>query len=1311
MSEEYDNEREDETSGGGGGFLGLLSILFIPAAIVALLTYLLLRVGKMRFTVIASIVALVEFVTLGLWVKLGASSKLFEFIDNITNIKESWKLLATPYLLINIFLGSLAGLFIVAWEIRQMKANPHRLELPGSWVYKFEYRRTPLEILKKKKIIDSLKRGSLGDSNKAPLGLVEKGDYRPAFRYYDEASKHTLITGNSGSGKPLHGDTEVPTTKGFVKLKDIKPGDTVFDEKGNKTLVKSVHHPYVQQAYRMTLRNGQEIITASEHLWKVYDYSIRNSHCGINPTILNKLNQDIEDCDGTERITKKKLKKIYPSLKQFIVRNNFPAESYNQLSVDGIIETLQKNERGEYETLYIEELSNFLYSYPYKTIIQKVLVDHFPHRSLSSLTRYNLYKKGDGYSKIEVLDVLRTQVEKYLNDSSFEKTLSTQEIFEGISEGKKYVIPHVEDSVSFTDEVFPIEPYTFGAWLGNGYSKINSICGEDFEIIEETRKYNEILVKESKPGFFDWKILSFTIEDLRDLGVYGNKHIPEVYKFSSSDTRKRLIAGIIDTEGSVSPNGMVTICLDSKRLVDDIFSVVSSLGWKASSIKVKKSRVSDFNGKEYISKEQYMFTFIPKDLPLQVSRKKERLNNERGFDRFSHKIVSLTPVKTEHEKFYCITVSAESHLFLVTRSYIPTRNTITMQNLILNDIRQGIPTVIIDLKRSPEFASKLAKWAKDEGSQFYHFVNGAKNEYDIPHSPGQSFYDPLKSGSPTSKADMVLGMREYDTASAVYKASMQQLLQVLFAMLKVADKSKAPNIDWDSGGIYQIASAVKEGNLQDLAAACEGTEIQEAAEEIYHESQGKTQIRHAIDELRGQMRTITSSEYGAWLKTNPAERSIDLFQQTQSRGSVILFSLNSDSEPEFARYVGSMIMADLTATSAKRRNKQASNQVNVYIDEFQAINPSSVASLLEKSRESKMAMTLGQQSFEQIIASTQNNGEAYLLSIMDTCSNFIVHAGATEDSALRLSKILGKEWVDVYKASNKNKNFFLNLNWKNKRTQTISTSREEHWKFSPSKFMRLSSPDKNNGFKSTAVIVNKTSSDPEFKNSSGAVAREVWMIPDDLVLEKYYDPNNATYDEPMTRLEPVILVTERTLFDEDDSFEEVKPPGKSRAIEPTLQDEEDDGDFSFEPIDDDEVGTFDLDSYVTSSDEEHFNESKDDEDFINDEPDELVEKEYLTKRKLDDTSSMNKFYEEKKVNKEQSNQTLKVVSAQPPRENPVSGSQTAFKPKSGGLPIPTSSGLPIPKSLPKKEPASDNSSKKDFKSNDSGALPSLDELM
>ena len=104
--------------------------------------------------------------------------------------------------------------------------------------------------------------------------------------------------------------------------------------------------------------------------------------------------------------------------------------------------------------------------------------------------------------------------------------------------------------------------------------------------------------------------------------------------------------------------------------------------------------------------------------------------------------------------------------------------TITLLSMVLADMMANRSVIYIDFKSDPSNAAVMAKWAKEFNMNFYHFIGGSAKNYRIPNSDGQSPYDPLVSGG-SSKADMLLGMRDYDTNAAVYKEAMRQLLQTL----------------------------------------------------------------------------------------------------------------------------------------------------------------------------------------------------------------------------------------------------------------------------------------------------------------------------------------------------------------------------------------------------------------------------------------------------------------------------------------------------------------------------------------------------
>lgn len=890
---------EDKNSG-GKGILVLLAILLLPSAVTFGIFYSLLRQVRLRISVIFSILVVFHVFLFAIWSFSDLGPQFVDAILHISDFKENWGQLVFPLIIIYASIGAVLGFFATVWESRKLIKEPHRLEIKSYWSYNFKYRRTPFQFFNLQRKIKKLKSGELVDQKKAPLGVEVENDSF-VYRYYSEAKTHTLISGGTGSGKALHEDTLIPTSKGFKNVSEVSVGDTLFDENGKETKVLGKYQPMTEDHYQLVFDNSEIVKACGEHLWKV---SIND----LEPSVINT-------------------REIHEHLLN-----------------------------GDY--VYIDGLAG----------------------AISSFNRAN--------NTFVDFSFLRKVV--FNNDSSFDYDFDLKKLFEDYC------------FVSSLEKEFLLE----------------SLFAEE---IEDNKKFE--------------------------------------------------------------------IVSQDKEIVILLRKIIDSLGWDSSVIEASESSYS-FN----------------------VCVNKTRIGRKI-------RIESALPVSDDPEKYFCFEVDSPSHLFLCTESFIPTHNTITMQSLIYADIQNQVPTIVIDLKRSPEFASKLSIWSKENGCDFYHFVNGKPENYDIKDSDGPVRYDPLAAGTSTSKADMVLGMREYDTASAVYKANMQQLLQVLFSMLEVAsthdDRYKsAKKVLWDNGGLYNVASVVASvANFEDVVNLCEGTSIYDNAVDVLNQIKGKTGLRHALEELQGQMRTLLGSEYRDWFRTGPGRKGISLYELSSKPGSVILFSINSDSEPDFAKFIGSMILSDLTNVSARRRNIQIKNQVQVYIDEFQAIPPSSVTSLLEKARESSMAITLAQQSFEQIAASAAQNGENHLNSILDTCSNFIIHSGMTESSAERVSKVLGKHWITKYRGTNKNKSFFLSVNFGNKRTSNVQTYEEEYWVYPPREFMVLSSPTENNKFRSTAVIVNKNIADKRYKKNEGAVARKTLMVPDSRVLDSYYDPDFRLSEE------------------------------------------------------------------------------------------------------------------------------------------------------------------------------------------------------
>jgi intein/homing endonuclease len=101
----------------------------------------------------------------------------------------------------------------------------------------------------------------------------------------------TGLDGDRVRGRQLCLDTELPTPdRGFIKLRDLKEGDLLFDEKGESCTVTKIY-PIQEspESYRVIFDDGTTIDACAEHLWLTHTRRDRiNARKGkANPKVKN----------------------------------------------------------------------------------------------------------------------------------------------------------------------------------------------------------------------------------------------------------------------------------------------------------------------------------------------------------------------------------------------------------------------------------------------------------------------------------------------------------------------------------------------------------------------------------------------------------------------------------------------------------------------------------------------------------------------------------------------------------------------------------------------------------------------------------------------------------------------------------------------------------------------------------------------------------------------------------------------------------------------------------------------------------------
>jgi deoxycytidine triphosphate deaminase len=230
----------------------------------------------------------------------------------------------------------------------------------------------------------------------------------------------------------------------------------------------------------------------------------------------------------------------------------------------------------------------------------------------------------------------------------------------------------------------PIEPYTLGAWLGDGTTTKAEITCWDDEILQAISG-DGVLVRRTgygrnlyriggtgAPRERDRRTGRFRADDslssrLRAMGQMQGKHIPRQFLEAGVSQRMALLQGLMDTDGYVDDvAGRCEFTSTNERLADGVVELAASLGFRP----VKTTGRATLNGVDHGPK--YRVKFTPERPVFRVTRKMLRQKPSSGrFHRF-RAIAAIREIPSVPVR--CIEVASPRGLFLVSRSFIPTHN-------------------------------------------------------------------------------------------------------------------------------------------------------------------------------------------------------------------------------------------------------------------------------------------------------------------------------------------------------------------------------------------------------------------------------------------------------------------------------------------------------------------------------------------------------------------------------------------------------------------------------------------------------------
>lgn len=240
---------------------------------------------------------------------------------------------------------------------------------------------------------------------------------------------------------------------------------------------------------------------------------------------------------------------------------------------------------------------------------------------------------------------------------------------------QNYFYEGVQASIDYPAKKLQWDPYLLGLWLGDGFKRERMICGskEDSETLNWLQSHfdgrnvpyslrDAVRGKGSLGTKPVWRLRWFKqADEWFDLVLKNNKHVPDEYLINSKDNRLKLLAGMIDSDGSYE-KGRFTITGVDLKLLKQFQEVARSLGFRAKIHKPGRSGVT--NSLKYNLRISGNIDEIPTLLPR---KKAERSGFGTGSNRNS-----LTVDFIDFKPFYGIEIDGDN-LFLL-EDYTVTHN-------------------------------------------------------------------------------------------------------------------------------------------------------------------------------------------------------------------------------------------------------------------------------------------------------------------------------------------------------------------------------------------------------------------------------------------------------------------------------------------------------------------------------------------------------------------------------------------------------------------------------------------------------------
>jgi len=289
---------------------------------------------------------------------------------------------------------------------------------------------------------------------------------------------------------------------------------------------------------------------------------------------------------------------------------------------------------------------------------------------------------------------------------------TTDELRESLGTGSLRRIPMIAP-LKGRDEDLPFDPYLLGCWLGDGSTTAAAITSADPEIVQAfvdagftpTRRVTK---GRAETVHFVGSAFGQGLQRvLRDLDVFGNKHVPEEYLHSTAENRLALLQGLMDTDGTVGGStGQVSFSSTNPSLVQAVKWIVTSLGGTWTEY-AKTPWYYDAQRERVYGKPAWTVGILLPDgmPPFRLRRKLEKVPEHQA-SRAPRRIIRSIERVADRETV-CFSVAAEDHLFAAGRDLVVTHNSHLLIKYCLMRIARDPNIRILWVSKTQGLAEKM----------------------------------------------------------------------------------------------------------------------------------------------------------------------------------------------------------------------------------------------------------------------------------------------------------------------------------------------------------------------------------------------------------------------------------------------------------------------------------------------------------------------------------------------------------------------------------------------------------------------------